>query len=315
MIIVTGGAGFIGSNIVYGLNKKGIDDIIVVDNMKNAKKHRNLSGMQIYDYVDKVDFIENLDSFKNYKIDAIIHQGACSDTLEDDGRYMMKNNYDYSKILFHFALDNNIRFIYASSASVYGNGENGFSEKRENEYPLNVYAFSKFSFDQYIRRFINKVNTQIVGLRYFNVYGPQENHKDKMASVIYHFHNQILETGTVNLFKGSEGFKRDFVYVDDVVSVNMFFLENADKRGIYNCGTSRAESFLSIGEIMKNLYKNVRIEFIDFPQNLKGKYQTFTQADISLLRESGYSKEFISLKDGVKQYTDILKQYDGYYKN
>ncbi len=314
MIIVTGGAGFIGSNVVKGLNKQGIDDIIIVDNLTNAQKQKNLNTLKFSDYIDKTDFIENLSQFKHYKIDAVMHQGACSNTLETDGRYMMHNNYDYSKKLLNFAVENNARFIYASSASVYGNGENGFEENEKNEYPLNVYAFSKFLFDRYVRNTIDKVNIQIVGLRYFNVYGPQETHKDKMASVIYHFHNEIMDDGTIKLFEGSGDFKRDFVFVDDVVNVNLFFLENSDKKGIYNCGTGKAEPFLKIAEIMQGLYDNVRLEFIKFPDELKGKYQAFTQADITFLRNSGYTQPFTNLEDGVKQYVELLKQSDGYYR-
>ena len=315
MIIVTGGAGFIGSNVVRGLNGIGIDDIIIVDNLTNSKKHRNLNTLSFNDYIDKGDFINSLEMFKNYKIEAIFHQGACSDTMEQDGRYMMHNNYDYSKKLLEFAAENRIRFIYASSASVYGDAVNGFREEEKNEYPLNVYAFSKFLFDRYVRNLIEKVNIQIVGLRYFNVYGPQETHKGKMASVIYHFHNEILDDGTIKLFEGSDNFKRDFVFVDDVVNVNLFFLENENLRGIYNCGSGQAEPFLKIAEIMQKLYKNVRIEFIKFPEELKDKYQTFTQADIALLKKVGYDKQFTSLEKGVAKYVEILKSTGGYYRN
>jgi len=315
MIIVTGGAGFIGSNIVKGLNGIGIDDIIIVDNMTNSKKHRNLNALSFNDYIDKEDFINSLDTFKNYKIEAIFHQGACSDTMEQDGRYMMHNNYDYSKKLLEFSAENRIRFIYASSASVYGDARNGFKEEEKNEYPLNVYAFSKFLFDRYVRKLIEKVSIQIVGLRYFNVYGPQETHKGKMASVIYHFHNEILDDGTIKLFEGSDNFKRDFVFVDDVVNVNLFFLENENLRGIYNCGSGQAEPFLKIAKIMQRLYKNVRIEFIKFPEELKDKYQTFTQADISLLKGVGYDKRFVPLEEGVAKYVEILKSTGGYYRN
>ncbi len=313
MIIVTGGAGFIGSNVVRGLNRAGVDDIIIVDNLKNAKKHRNLNSLKFSDFIDKTDFINSLDSFKNYKINTIFHQGACSDTMEQDGRYMMHNNYDYSKLLLEFAAENGVRFIYASSASVYGDGKNGFKEDRKNEYPLNVYAFSKFLFDQHVRRLIDKVNIQIVGLRYFNVYGPQETHKGRMASVVYHFHNEIMDDGTIKLFEGSDNFKRDFVFVEDIVDVNLFFLENGNLRGIYNCGSAQAQPFLKIARIMQKLYENVRIEFIKFPDELKDKYQTFTQADISLLRQVGYEKEFTPLEDGVTKYVEILKSTGGFY--
>ncbi|WP_035589805.1 ADP-glyceromanno-heptose 6-epimerase [Hippea jasoniae] len=309
MIVVTGGAGFIGSNIVRALNKRGVGDIIIVDNLENSKKHLNLNALRFLDFVDKRDFIENLDKFDSF--DVIFHQGACSNTLEQNGRYMMQNNYEYSKKLFEFASKNNIRFIYASSASVYGNGENGFKEEEKCEYPLNIYAFSKFLFDRYVNRFLGELDIQVVGLRYFNVYGPNEAHKGRMASVVYHFHNEILEEETIKLFEGSENFKRDFVYIDDVADVNMFFFENPHKSGIFNVGSSKAESFLKIAEIMQGLYKNVRIEFIKFPDELKGKYQTFTQADLSKLREAGYMKKFTPLEVGVRQYVEILKTSGG----
>lgn len=312
MIIVTGGAGFIGSNLVKGLNDKGIDDILIVDNLENPEKHKNLNMLKFLDFADKREFIENLGKFKTQKMEAIFHQGACSNTMEYNGRYMMSNNYEFSKKLLHFAIDNNTRFIYASSASVYGDGKRGFKEERSCEYPLNVYAFSKFLFDQYVRRLIRHVDTQIVGLRYFNVYGPQENHKGKMASVIYHFHNQILKAGKMKLFEGSGDFKRDFTYVKDIVGLNLFFFNNPEKRGILNCGTGKAESFLRIANIMKQLYEKADIEFIPFPEQLKGKYQTFTQADLSALRNMGYEDEFTNLETGVKSYVEVLKKNNGY---
>ena len=225
MIVVTGGAGFIGSNIVRGLNKIGITGILIVDNLKNSKKHLNLNTLEFNDFMDKNDFLENINRIG--KIELIFHQGACSNTLETDGRYMMKNNYEYSKTLLHYSINNNTRFIYASSASVYGLGKKGFEENRKYEFPLNIYAYSKFLFDQYVRRVALDKNTQIVGLRYFNVYGPNEHHKGKMASVIFHFHNEISDEGTIKIFEGSDKFKRDFVYVDDVVDANLFFMENS----------------------------------------------------------------------------------------
>ena len=314
MIIVTGGAGFIGSNLVKELNEKGIKEILIVDNLENSEKHKNLNKLEFLDFIDKQDFIENLSKFQDLDIEIIFHQGACSNTMEYNGRYMMKNNYDYSKQLLHFAIDNKIRFIYASSASVYGTGKNGFREIKECEYPLNIYAFSKFLFDQYVRRIIDNAEVQIVGLRYFNVYGPQENHKGKMASVIFHFHNQILQEGKIKLFEGSENFKRDFIYVKDVVNVNMFFLENPDKKGIFNCGTGKARSFLDIAKIMQQLYDiDTKIEFIPFPKQLKGKYQTFTEADLTNLKKVGYQNSFTELEIGVKEYVQILKKSRGYF--
>ncbi len=313
MIVVTGGAGFIGSNIVKELNEKGIKEILIIDNLENSEKHKNLNRLEFLDFIDKRDFMENLSKFQGLDIEVIFHQGACSDTMEYNGKYMMKNNYEYSKQLLQFAIDNKIRFIYASSASVYGTGKNGFRENRECEYPLNIYAFSKFLFDQYVRRVIGGTEIQIVGLRYFNVYGPQENHKGKMASVVFHFHNQILEEGKIKLFEGSENFKRDFIYVKDVVNVNMFFFENVDKKGIFNCGTGKARSFLDIAKIMQQLYdKDVKIDFVPFPERLKGKYQTFTKADLTKLREVGYENPFTELEIGVKEYVQVLKKSRGF---
>ena len=314
MIIVTGGAGFIGSNLIRGLNKKGINDIIVVDNLENSKKHRNLNSLEFIDFIDKEDFIENINIFRNEKVDTIFHQGACTDTMEFNGRFMMGNNYNYSKILLQFAIDKNIRFIYASSAAVYGSGKNGFEEIKNCEYPLNIYAFSKYMFDQHVRRILEKTNIQIVGLRYFNVYGKQENHKGKMASVILHFFNQVQNDRKLKLFKGSEKFKRDFVYVEDIIDINLFFLENNLKRGIFNCGTGKAESFLKVAEIIKNLSCNdIKIEFIPFPEELSGKYQYFTQAELSNLRKAGYSNEFTNINDGIENYIKILNKTGGYY--
>lgn len=311
MILVTGGAGFIGSNIVKGLNDKGIDNIIITDNLTNGVKHKNLNRLNFIDYIDKLDF--NIDEFfaKN-KIDVVFHQGACSSTTESDGKYMMKNNYEYTKNMLNACIKYNVRFIYASSASVYGNGDNGFTEKQECEYPLNVYAFSKYQFDRYITKILPTLNIQAVGLRYFNVYGPQENHKGKMASVAYHMFNQIKNGESMKLFEGSENFIRDFIYIDDVVSVNMFFFENKDKSGIFNCGTGSAESFCKIADALQELYKDAKVEKIPFPDNLKGKYQTFTEADITKLREAGYNKDFINLFDGTKKYADILEKTGGY---
>ncbi len=310
MIVVTGGAGFIGSNIVYKLNERGIYDILIVDSLKNSSKQRNLNALKFLDFIDKDDFLAHLNSFK--KISVMFHNGACSNTMETDGKYMMKNNYEYSKELLSYCVNNKTRFIYASSASVYGNGLKGFREEIECEYPLNVYAFSKYIFDQYVRNNLSKITTQVVGLRYFNVYGQQENHKAKMASVINHFHNEIKNEGKMKLFEGSEGFLRDFIYVDDVVNVNLFFFDNPSVKGIFNCGTGKAESFLKIAKIMENLYEGTKVEFIPFPDALKNKYQTFTQADLTNLRKAGYKKEFTSLEEGIKKYVKYLKENDGY---
>ena len=311
MIIVTGGAGFIGSNLVKGLNDAGYDNILIVDDLKYGHKCRNMNALDFIDYIDRWDFIDNLDSLRN-DIDIIFHQGACSDTMEYDGQYMLTTNYDYSKELFNVAAEIFAPFIYASSAAVYGTGENGFVESRENEDPLNVYAFSKFLFDQYVRKNLSKVDNQVVGLRYFNVYGQQENHKGKMASPVYHFYNQLKDKGEAELFKGSQNFVRDFIYVDDAVDVNLYFLNNRDISGIFNCGTGKARSFVDIAEILIDLKGSGKWEEIPFPEKLKGKYQDFTKAELTRLREAGYDREFTTLEEGIKKYHYYLENNDGY---
>ena len=311
MVIVTGGAGFIGSNIVKGLNDKGIDNILIVDNLEKAEKHKNLNKIKFYDYVDKRDF--NVEEFlQNNKVEAVFHQGASSNTMETDGRYMMKNNYECTKETFLACQKHNVRLFYASSASVYGNGDKKKKKKEECEYPLNVYAFSKYQFDRFLNLNIKHLGSQVVGLRYFNVYGPQENHKGRMASVAFHMFNQIKNNEPMKLFEGSQNFKRDFIYVDDVVAVNMFFFEHQSISGIYNCGTGNAESFCEIANALKEKYTEAKIEYIPFPESLIGKYQTFTQSDITSLRKAGYNKPFISLKEGTLKYADILENSGGY---
>jgi len=310
MIVVTGGAGFIGSNIVKGLNEAGEEDILVVDNLSNAEKHLNLNSLAIADYIDKDEFLQKLNKFKN--LSAIFHQGACSSTTEQDGKYMMSNNFEYSKTLLNYSLENSIDFLYASSASVYGNGKAGFVEKREAEYPLNVYGFSKFAFDNYVRRVLPQVKSQVLGLRYFNVYGPQENHKGRMASVAFHLFHQLQETGKMSLFEGSESFRRDFIHVADTVKINLHFYE-AKTSGIFNAGTGKARSFEDIATNLQSLHGSGEIESIPFPEDLRGKYQEFTEAGLDKLRAAGYSKEFLSLEEGVKLYFERLSTTDGRY--
>jgi len=310
MITVTGGAGFIGSNIIKGLNDAGEAEILVVDNFSNGEKHLNLNSLSIADYIDKNDYLSNLGKLQN--VSTVFHQGACSSTTEQDGKYMMFNNYEYSKILLNYCLKNKINFIYASSAAVYGNGEKGFIEERESEYPLNVYGFSKFAFDNYVRRILPKAESQVMGLRYFNVYGPQENHKGRMASVAFHLFHQLQETGKMKLFEGSAGFNRDFIHVADTVKINLHFYESKTS-GIFNAGTGKTRSFEDIATTLQHLHGSGELENIPFPEDLRGKYQEFTEAGLNNLRSAGFTEEFMSLEEGVRQYYQQLSDTDGRY--
>ena len=318
MIIVTGGAGFIGSNLVKALNDKGLTDVLVVDDLTDGTKFRNLLDCQVIDYLDKDQFLQMVKQKKDFteKIEAIFHQGACSTTTEWDGRYMMENNYTYSKELLYYCLNLEIPFIYASSAAVYGTGEN-FKEVKENESPVNVYGYSKYLFDEYVRRTVlnskNKVpESQVVGLRYFNVYGPREQHKGSMASVAWHLNQQIQANGKVKLFEGSGGYangdqRRDFIHVDDVVKVNLWMLENATC-GIVNVGTGASRPFNDVAKAIVSWHGKGEVEYIEFPEHLKGSYQSYTEADIDSLRQLGYKDDFLSVEDGVKQYLDVINQ-------
>jgi ADP-L-glycero-D-manno-heptose 6-epimerase len=312
MIIVTGGAGFIGSNLIRALNERGINDILMVDSLANGRKMHNIADLNIADYMDKAEFIANLALPKFLdKVQAVFHQGACSATTEWNGQYVMQNNYDYSKRLLQACAGRNIPFIYASSASVYGNGEHGFSVDRACEHPINMYAYSKFQFDQYVRSLPPEVKNQIVGLRYFNVYGQREQHKGSMSSTAYHFNQQVIADNEVRLFAGCDGYgdgeqQRDFIHVDDIVAVNLWFLDNPDKRGIFNVGTGRAEPFNTMANAVLDWHKRGAIRYIPFPDHLKGVYQSYTQADISGLRAAGYEREFLTVQQGVKRYLDWL---------
>lgn len=314
MIVVTGGAGFIGSNLVKGLNELGKDNVLVVDNLSQGDKFKNLIPLSIKDYIDQDTFIADLrqGKYDGVDVEAVFHNGACSDTMEHNGKYMMDNNYEYSKELLHFCLRKRIPFIYASSASVYGNGDNGFRESPDCEWALNVYAFSKLLFDRYVRQVARSAKSQVVGLRYFNVFGPQENHKGRMASVAYHFYHQLTKEGVMRLFKGTDGYAdgaqtRDFVYVKDVVDVNLYFYQHPEKNGIFNCGTGNSRSFNDLAEACRKAYGSGRVEYIEFPEALKGKYQNFTEADLTKLRDAGYSKPFTTLEDAVADYYRYLK--------
>ena len=327
--IVTGAAGFIGSNLVKALNDRGVTNIIAVDNLRRADKFRNLVDCEIADYLDKEVFIERLTAGDfDGSVEAIFHEGACSDTMESDGHYMMENNFRYSLAMLDWCLAQKVQFLYASSAATYG-GSSEFREERQFESPLNVYGYSKFLFDQIVRQRLAKAqgkNSQIVGFRYFNVYGPRESHKGRMASVAFHHYNQFAAERKVKLFEGCDGYgngeqKRDFVYVGDVAKVNLYFLDHPQQSGIFNLGTGRAQSFNDLaaanvnscralaGEPAQSLAALLQqgfIEYIPFPDALRGKYQSFTQADLSKLRAAGYTDSFASVEEGVAHYVKWL---------
>jgi len=312
MYVVTGGAGFIGSNLVRALIARGYDDVIVVDDLEDGHKFVNIADQPIADYLDKDEFIERVETDTAFgaSLTAILHQGACSETTEWDGRYMMRNNYGYSQRLLHFCLDRKIPYIYASSAAVYGASE-VFSEHPDNELPLNVYGYSKLQFDRYVRRVAASPGSQVVGLRYFNVYGPREQHKGSMASVAFHFNNQVIADDEARLFEGSGGYGdgeqlRDFVYVDDACAVNLWFLENPGVSGVFNTGTGKAQSFNDVANAVIDWHGHGRIRYIPFPAHLEGAYQSFTQADLGKLREAGCDVEFRPVEVGVKDYLDQL---------
>jgi ADP-L-glycero-D-manno-heptose 6-epimerase len=319
--IVTGAAGFIGSKLVEGLNRRGVKEIIAVDNLAHADKFKNLAGCEIADYVDQAEFIASLERWEG-AVEAVLHQGACSDTMETDGRFMMENNYAYSRRLLDWCQDEEVPLLYASSASVYGSGPR-YREERACERPLNIYGYSKFLFDQLVRSRAAELAAQVVGLRYFNVYGPNEAHKGRMASVALHAYQQLTGEGKVKLFGGSDGYRdgeqrRDFVYVDDAVAVNLWFLERRGVSGIFNCGTGRAQTFNRLAVAVVNAVHGTQatlhdivakglIEYIAFPPQLVGKYQSFTEADLSALRAAGYPGEFKSVEQGVAAYVKELQ--------
>jgi ADP-L-glycero-D-manno-heptose 6-epimerase len=329
--IVTGAAGFIGSNLVKALNQRGENNIIAVDHLKNADKFKNLVDCEIADYLDKDEFLGKLqEGYFDGLVSGVFHQGACSDTMETDGIYMMENNYQYTLELLNYCQNEEIPFFYASSASVYGGG-GVFKESREYESPLNVYAYSKFLFDQIVRRRWHKRGAQVVGLRYFNVYGPREQHKGRMASVAYHFFNQYRAEGKVKLFEGCDGYAnggqlRDFVSIEDVVKVNMYFLDHPQQSGIFNLGTGQAQSFNDVAVATVNtlrqsegktalslaeLHKQGIISYVPFPDALRGKYQSYTQADIGALRNAGYAEPFLTVEQGVAKYVEHLLKAAG----
>jgi ADP-L-glycero-D-manno-heptose 6-epimerase len=328
-VVVTGAAGFIGANIVKGLNARGIDDIIVVDDLSQGDKFRNIADLKIADYVDLDDFYPNFEEGYYGKVEAVFHEGACSDTMEQDGKYMMDNNYTLSCELFQACQQQGTRLLYASSAATYGGSET-FREEPAFESPLNVYGYSKLLFDQRMRRELGtkfeKAKLQVAGFRYFNVYGPREQHKGRMASVAYHQFHQFRNEGKVKLFGDYGGYARgeqmrDFVFVDDVVAVNLWFFDHPEKSGIFNLGSGRAQPFNDVAVAVVNTLRGLQgegalplaeiaarglIEYIPFPEALRGKYQCYTQADLGALRAAGCTHEFHSVQDGVGQYVREL---------
>lgn len=326
-IIVTGAAGFIGSNIVKTLNQRGITDIVAVDNLTRGEKFKNLAECEIAHYLDKHEFIRQVrEHLVPHDIRAVFHQGACSNTMEHNGQYMMENNYQYSLDLLDWCQDERIPFLYASSAAVYGKGT-AFREERALEKPLNVYGYSKFLFDQVVRRRIAQgLTAQVVGFRYFNVYGMREQHKGRMASVAYHHFNQYRSQGYVNLFGAYENYgngkhSRDFISVEDVAKVNLYFFDNFEKSGIFNLGTGRSQPFNDLAAATVNacraaegkpklslaeLVEQQLIRYTPFPEDLAGKYQSFTQADTEKLRAAGYADDFYTVEQGVERYVAWL---------
>ncbi|WP_374676631.1 ADP-glyceromanno-heptose 6-epimerase [Piscinibacter sp.] len=324
-VVVTGAAGMIGSNIVQGLNAIGIDDVIAVDNLTNGPKYRNLLGAKISDYFDKTDFYARFARREFGRVDAVLHQGACSDTMQHDGRYMLDTNYRCSKDLLDACQDQGTRLLYASSAATYG-GSASFREEPQFELPLNVYGYSKLLFDNVVRRMLPTATSQVAGFRYFNVYGPREQHKGRMASVAFHHFNQFREHGKVKLFGEYGGYgpgmqSRDFVFVDDVVAVNLWFLQNPGQSGIFNLGSGRAQPFNDVAVATVNAARTLKgeaplplaelvsralVEYIPFPEALVGKYQCFTQADLTRLRATGCDHVFADVATGVGRYVNWL---------
>ncbi|MFY1027732.1 ADP-glyceromanno-heptose 6-epimerase [Actinobacillus seminis] len=307
MIIVTGGAGMIGANIVKALNDMGRKDILVVDNLKDGTKFVNLVDLDIADYCDKEDFLASIIAGDNLgDIDVIFHEGACSATTEWDGKYLMHNNYEYSKELLHYCLEREIPFFYASSAATYGD-KTEFVEERQFEGPLNAYGYSKFLFDQYVREILPKANSPICGFKYFNVYGPREQHKGSMASVAFHLNTQINKGENPKLFAGSEHFLRDFIYVGDVAAVNIWAWHNSVS-GIFNLGTGKAQSFKEVADAVVKFHGKGQIETIPFPEHLKSRYQKYTQANLGKLRTAGCDYQFKDVATGVAEYMAWLNR-------
>ncbi|MEM9172837.1 MAG: ADP-glyceromanno-heptose 6-epimerase [Pseudomonadota bacterium] len=311
MMIVTGGAGFIGANIVAGLNRSTAEAVMVVDDLSDGHKFINIRDLDVADYLDKDEFRRRIVAGESFgDVSAVFHQGACSATTEWDGRYMLDNNFEFSKQLLAWCEQHRVPLIYASSAAVYG-GSDSFAEHPVNESPLNVYGYSKLLFDQFLRRRMTSLTTQVAGLRYFNVYGPREQHKGSMASVAWHLHGQLGEGERVRLFAGSHGRddgeqRRDFVHVDDVVAVNLWLYQHPGVRGVFNCGTGVASTFNQVADAVITHHGRGRIDYIDFPEHLVDAYQAFTQADLTQLRAAGYDGDFRGVAQGVADYLRVL---------
>lgn len=332
-VVVTGAAGFIGSNLVKALNQRGEHDIVAVDDLSQGEKFRNLLGAQLADYFDQREFLSLLESGRLGEVKAVLHQGACSDTMNHDGKYMLENNYRYSLRLLDWCQQARVPFIYASSAAVYGASEQ-FIENPAFERPLNVYGYSKLLFDQIVRRRLGRLKAPVVGLRYFNVYGPHEQHKGRMASVAFHHFHELKQHGQVKLFEASHGYangaqQRDFIHVEDVCRVNMYFLDRATHEpltaqsvsGVFNCGTGRAQPFNDVAVTTINTWRTLQgepalplealvekelVHYVPFPDGLKEKYQAHTQADLTQLRATGYQEDFMSVQQGVEHYVRWL---------
>lgn len=327
-VIITGAAGFIGSNLAKFFNERGVPDIVAVDDLTDGDKFMNLRDCALADYIDLRDFLPALEAGRFGEVTAVLHQGACSDTMNHDGRYMLDNNYRYSRRLLEWCQAQRVPLLYASSAAVYGASEQ-FIERPEFERPLNVYGYSKLLFDQVVRRLAPTLAAPVFGFRYFNVYGPREQHKGRMASVAFHNYNQFITSAKVQLFEGSHGYpdggqERDFIHVEDVCRVNWHFFEQATQRmswGVYNCGTGRAQPFNDVATTVVNTMRRLRgepalsarelvragqLEYVPFPEALKGKYQAHTLADLTALRAAGYGAPFLSVQEGVERYVRVL---------
>jgi ADP-L-glycero-D-manno-heptose 6-epimerase len=311
MIIVTGGAGFIGSNLVRGLNARSLRDIVVVDDLTDGRKFVNLLDCDVADYWDRAAFLERLEKRAIGRPEAVFHQGACAVTTEWNGRYMMDVNYGYSKALLEYCLEHRVPLIYASSAAVYGMTSIFKEDDPRAERPLNVYGYSKLLFDRFVRRRLASAGSQVVGLRYFNVYGPGEAHKGSMASVAFHLQQQVAAEGEARLFGAYGGYeageqRRDFVYVDDVVRVILWFHEHPETSGIFNVGTGKSATFNDVANAIIDWHGAGRIRYIAFPDELKTRYQSFTEADLGALRGAGYDAPFQDVRSGVRAYLDAL---------